>query len=170
MKTHQNMICKRILLLVTFLFVFASSTFAIDRTGRLGLGFSNQFKSDIPAISFKIQKSKSTALGALLAFDTETSSGGWGAGVKLFRNIFEEPQLNFYGAMLGGLINKKQGAGNAAKTGFQLDLTLGSEFSFAGLASLGFSFEFGVSFNKVNDFRVQTVGDSFIVAAAHFYL
>ncbi|OUR97861.1 hypothetical protein A9Q84_06595 [Halobacteriovorax marinus] len=170
MKTNQSHICKKLLLLISFISVFATSSFANERIGRLGLGFSNQFKSGIPALSFKIQKSKSTALGALIGFDTDTSSGGWGAGVKIFRNIFDEPQLNFYAAMLGGLINKKQGAGNAAKTGFQLDLTLGSEFSFSGLASIGFSFEFGVSFNKVDDFRIQTVGDSFIVAAAHFYL
>ena len=47
---------------------------------------------------------------------------------------------------------------------------MGSEFSFAGLSSLGFSVEFGLSLNKVDEFVVETVGDNFIVAGAHFYL
>ena len=156
-------------ILISALIVGSTSIMALDRTGRLGIGMSNQFKSDLPGISFKIQKSKSTALGALVAIDTEENSGGWGAGFKLYRNIFEEPQLNFYGALLAGLINEKQGPGTS-KTGFQFDLTMGSEFSFTGLGSIGFSFEFGLSFNKVDEFRIQTVGDSFVVAAAHFYL
>ncbi len=156
-------------ILISTLLLGSTASMALDRIGRLGIGMSNQFKTDLPAISFKIQKSKSTAIGALVAVDTDENSGGWGAGFKLYRNIFEEPQLNFYGAILAGLINEKQGVG-VSKSGFQFDLTMGSEFSFTGLASIGFSFEFGLSFNKVNEFRVQTVGDSFLVAAAHFYL
>mgnify|MGYP000356727625 CR=1 FL=1 len=150
-------------------FLLSLSTYAIDRTGRLGLGMSNQLKNDIPAISFKIQKSKGTAFGAMIGADTDEKDGGWGAGFKVYRNIFDEPQLNFYGALMVGVINQKLGVGES-NTGFQADATLGSEFSFTGLSSIGLSFEFGVSFNKMDDFRVQTVGDSFIVAAAHFYL
>lgn len=157
------------LLLFISLFLLGTSSYAIERSGRLGLGMSNQLKNSIPALSFKIQKSKSTAFGALLGLDTDSKTGGWGAGVKLYRNIFDEPQLNFYGALMAGIMSQKQGVA-VSKTGFQIDATLGSEFSFSGLSSIGFSFEFGLSFNKIDDFKVQTVGDSFIVAAAHFYL
>jgi len=157
------------LVIITTLLSLSLSSKALERIGRLGIGMSNQFRTDLPAISFKIQKSKSTAIGALAAVDTDENEGGWGAGFKLYRNIFEEPQLNFYGAVLAAMINEKQGSGRS-QSGFQFDLTMGSEFSFSGLSSLGFSFEFGVSLNKIDDFRVQTVGDSFIVAAAHFYL
>ena len=55
-------------------------------------------------------------------------------------------------------------------TGFQLDLTMGSEFNFAGLDSIGFSFEFGVSVYQLTDFIFETVGNNFIVAGIHFYL
>jgi hypothetical protein len=158
----------KILLSLTVL-LFSISSYSVERTGRLGVGMSNQLKNGLPALSVKIQKSKGTAFGALLGFDTDTKSGGWGAGIKLFRNIFDEPQLNFYGALMAGLMSQKEGVASS-KTGFQIDATLGSEFSFSGLSSIGFSFEFGFSFNKVDDFKVQTVGDSFIVAAAHFYL
>lgn len=151
------------------LLMLSVSSFSIERTGRLGVGMSNQLKNSLPALSVKIQKSKGTAFGALLALDTDSKTGGWGAGIKLYRNIFDEPQLNFYGALMAGIMSQKQGIADS-KTGFQIDATLGSEFSFSGLSSIGFSFEFGFSFNKVDDFKVQTVGDSFIVAAAHFYL
>ncbi len=156
-------------ILISTLLLLSSGSFAHDRIGRLGIGMSNQLKNDLPAISFKIQNSKSTAIGALATIDTDDNTGGWGAGFKLYRNIFKEPQLNFYSGILAAIINEKQGSGTS-KTGFQFDLTMGSEFSFTGLSSLGFSIEFGLSFNKINDFRVQTVGDSFLVAAAHFYL
>ncbi|WP_372655484.1 hypothetical protein [Halobacteriovorax sp.] len=156
-------------ILISSLLLISSGLFAHDRIGRLGIGMSNQLKNDLPAISFKIQNSKSTAIGGLATIDTDENNGGWGAGFKLYRNIFKEPQLNFYSGILAAVINEKQGA-DSSKTGFQFDLTMGSEFSFTGLSSIGFSFEFGVSFNKINDFRIQTVGDSFLVAAAHFYL
>lgn len=156
-------------ILITGFLLFSIGSNAIERVGRLGVGMSNQLKTDIPAISFKLQKSKSTAFSLLGGIDTDESSGGWGVGAKLFRNIFEEPQLNFYGAVMGALINKKINQ-SQSNSGFQFDLTMGSEFSFTGLSSIGFSFEFGVSLNKLEEFRVQTVGDSFIVAAAHFYL
>ena len=158
----------KIILCLSILFV-SFSTYSIERTGRLGIGMSNQLKNGIPGLSVKVQKSKSTAFGALLSFDSDTKEGGWGTGIKLYRNIFDEPQLNFYGALMAGIMSQKQGVAEA-KTGFQIDATLGSEFSFSGLSSIGLSFEFGFSFNKIDDFRIQTVGDSFIVAAAHFYL
>jgi len=59
---------------------------------------------------------------------------------------------------------------NSSESGFQVDVTLGSEFSFRGLESLGFSLEFGVSLNKLSDFVVETVGNNYLVSAVHFYL
>ena len=57
------------------------------------------------------------------------------------------------------------------ENGYQVDGTLGSEFSFQGLESLGFSFEFGISFNKYQgESRIQTIGVNFIQSAIHFYL
>ncbi len=150
-------------------FVICLPAFAIDRDGRLGIGFSNQLENSVPSVSFKMHRSRAFALGGLLALNTDDNDGGYGAGIKLYRNFFDEPQLQFYGALLGAVINKKTSS-TEDHTGFQIDLTLGAEFSFTGLESLGFSFEVGVSFNKLEKFVVETVGDSFAVAGIHFYL
>ena len=157
-------------LLVIFLLfpTLINSTFALERISRLGIGISNQLVNDVPAISFKLQRSKSFAIGGLLAYDSDDVNGGYGMGLRLYRNFFEEPLLNFYGAFTGALVNEKSSTSD--ETGFQFDLSLGSEFSFNGLESLGLSFEFGVSVNKLNEFRVQTAGSQFFVTAIHFYL
>jgi hypothetical protein len=161
---------KLVLLALCLLFLtpFTPSAQALEKTNRLGIGMTNQLKNEFPALSFKIQKSKTFALGGMLGLSTSDKEGGYGAGVKFYRNIFDEPQLNFYvSGMLGLLSNKINGTG---QSGFQVDLSLGSEFHLSGLNSIGFSFEFGVSANKKKDFVFETIGNNFVVAGIHFYL
>lgn len=141
---------------------------ALEKTNRLGIGMSNQLKNDFPALSFKIQKSKSFAYGGLLGLSTADKNGGYGVGIKVYRNIFDEPQLNFYLSGMGALLSNK--VDSKSYSGFQFDLSFGSEFHFTGLNSLGFSFEFGVSANKKKDFVFETLGSHFLVAGIHFYL
>ena len=162
------MIQKVLLILVILL---PSLVSAADLRGRVGVGFTNQLANDIPAVSLKVQQSKTFSLGALLGFKSDQDNTLYGAGIKLYRIIFDEPQLNFY---LAGLfaaenyINEK----NEVAGGFQMDGTLGSEFHFQGLESLGFSLEFGVSVRNADDSGTsfQTLGDSLVKAAVHFYL
>ena len=114
-------------------------------------------------------QSKSLGIGGLIGMSTSDTDGGHTAGLKLYRLFFQEPQLNFYGSVLGALVKKSTG-GSDDGSGFQVDITLGTEFSFSGLSSLGFSFEFGVSMNKINDFVLETVGYHFMTSSIHFYL
>ncbi len=142
---------------------------AADRRGRLGIGLSHQLKNQVPALSFKLQQSRSFSLGGLLGYRNRASeSSRYGAGLKFYRNFFEEPQLNFYGALLAAWPLKVDASGG--HNNFQLDFALGSEFHFAGLESLGFGLEFGLSAYKIGRFAFETVGDKFIVSSAHFYL
>lgn len=159
---------KFLLLPLLFFALLPLDASALDRRGRLGVGASNQLANQIPAFSFKIQRSRTFAFGGLFGIDT-ADDGGYGIGVKAYRLLFEEPQLNFYTAGLIGLISEKKDEDDN-DTGFQFDWTFGSEFSFSGLESLGFSFEFGFSFNKLDDFKIQTKADHMIKAAVHFYL
>lgn len=162
---------KLIYLLVFFFLTLSLNAHGQDRRGRLGVGLSNQLARtlDAPAISMKFQQSRAMSLGGMFAMDND-DQGGYGAGVKLYRHLFEEPQLHFYAAAMAAYVQKKQLFGESDLNGFQVDLTLGSEFSFTGLQSLGFSFEFGLSMNKLDDFTVQIVGDHIVHAAVHFYL
>lgn len=147
------------------LLFYSSTTSALNLTGRLGMGMSNQFAHDLPAISFKVQNSNSSAYGGMIALDSNSNNTDYGIGLKGYRILFDEPHLNFYFAGLVGLLKKND------ISGYQIDGTMGSEFHIPGLESIGFSFEFGLSFNKVNDVRhFETSGYHFVAAAVHFYL
>ncbi len=154
--------------LVILIFLLPLHLFAINQPGRLGLGLSGQLQNDIPALSIKVMQSRSFAISGLFGISSDEQDGGMGAGVKLYKIFFEEPQLNFYGGLLGAFVREK--AGTVDHSGFQFDLTFGSEFSFQGLNSLGFSVDFGLSMNKMDEFVVETVGKHFFSAAVHFYL
>lgn len=155
-------------LLISFLFTSSSESLALDKVNRLGLGMTNQLKNEFPALSFKTQKNRSFALGGMAGISSDKNNGGYGVGLKVYRNLFDEPQLSFYMAGTGAILNNKINETNY--TGFQFDLGLGSEFHFSGLQSIGFSFEFGVSAHKTRDFVFETLGNSFVVSAVHFYL
>ena len=160
---------KNIFLVILTFFVLEVN--AADLRGRMGVGATNQLANEIPAISLKIQQSKTFALGGLLGFRSDQDQTLYGAGVKFYRIIFDEPQLNFY---LAGLLAAENYINdeNEVASGYQMDGTLGSEFHFQGLESLGFSLEFGVSVRNADDSGTsfQTLGDSMIKAAVHFYL
>ncbi len=136
---------------------------------RLGIGFSNQLVNDIPAISFKLQKSPVMAIGGLLGYSNASVGGGYGAGLKIHRIIFDEPFLNFYGSILGAIV-KQNTSLTQSYAGFQFDFSFGSEFTFRGIESLGFSVEFGASVNKLKELVIETTGNNFITAGVHFYL
>ena len=158
----------------TFIFILmflSLSSLAADLRGRMGVGATNQLANGVPAISLKIQRSKTYALGAVVGFKSDEENTLYGAGVKFYRIIFDEPQLNFY---LSGLFAAQNyiDTANQVQSGHQVDANLGTEFHFAGLESIGFSFEFGISARN-EDSRgssLETVGDQIIKSAVHFYL
>lgn len=152
------------------LLVISSPSWALNKMGRLGVGMSNQLVTEAPALSIKIQQSRTFALGGLLSFRSDEDEGTtYGAGVKLYRNLFAEPLLDFYMALTLATLGYEENGKN--KSGYQVDGTLGSEFHFEGIESLGFSFEFGFSANKgPNGRRIETLGQNFLKAALHFYL
>ena len=155
---------------ITFIFstFYSFEACALEKTNRLGVGMTNQLKNDFPALSFKIQKNRSFAFGGMAGISSSDNSGGYGVGLKFYRNIFDEPQLNFYMSGAGALLSNK--IAGTSYSGFQIDLSFGSEFHFSGLNSLGFSVEFGVSANKKENFVFETLGNNFIISGIHFYL
>jgi hypothetical protein len=90
-------------------------------------------------------------------------------GLKVHRVLFDEPQLNFYIATLIALEQKKY-IGGDSNTGFQTDFTCGTEFHLAGLRSLAFAIDFGLSIYKFEDLVIETTGSGFVTAGVHFYL
>jgi len=161
---------KQILLLLAL--VTSIEAYSMDLRGRMGIGATNQLANDLPALSLKIQQSKTFALGGILGFKTDEEQTLYGAGLKLYRIIFDEPQLNFYLAGLFAAQNYLD-KDDKVQSGYQFDGTMGTEFHFTGLESIGFSFEFGLSARKANEedgATFQTLGDQFFKAGVHFYL
>jgi hypothetical protein len=155
--------------LLALLVVFSNAAWGINKTGRMGLGLSNQLVNDIPALSLKIQQNRYFAMGGLLGFRSGEDATTYGAGLKVYRVIFEEERLNFF--MSGTLATLAYEENEKAKSGYQFDGTLGTEFHLEGIESIGFSFEFGVSYNKgPAGRRFETLGNNFLKAAVHFYL
>lgn len=153
-------------------FSIPTLAFSADMRGRLGVGATNQLANGLPALSLKIQQTKTFAFGGVLGFKSNQDNTLYGAGLKFYRIIFDEPQLNFY---MAGLVATETYLNDEEKekSGYQVDGTMGSEFHFAGLESLGFSFEFGLSVRNTEPeggTTFQTLGDQIIKAALHFYL
>lgn len=163
------MMASLLLLLITVCISFAPhEAQARDISGRLGVGTSNQVATDLPSISFKIMNGPDFGMGGLLGFSSNNSGGGYAAGLKFYRVIYDEPHLQFYASGMGAILKRNTTAGS--QSGFQLDVTLGSEFAFQSIESIGLSFEFGVSMNKIDEFVLETVGYHIIKAAIHFYI
>ena len=156
-----------LLIIVIRLAGMVSTAWAESKSGHLGIGVSNQLANDFPAFSLKLQRTANFGFAVLGNFNTDKDQGGQGFAVKMMRTIFEEPQLNFYGAFLVGHVTKKE-AKRFVLRGAQIDATLGTEFYFGGLTSIGFSFEMGISVVKRDHFIVKTAGD--LLQAAYVYL
>ena len=140
-------------------------TFAMN--GRFGLGITNQPETNLENISFKVHKSRRTAYGGVIGA-SNSDDGGYLIGLKFYRKLIQEENLNFFGALFGAYRN--EGPVNQKITGFQGDLTFGAEYFFQGLDHLGFSFETGLSVNTFDDFTFRTKALNTIQAAIHFYL
>lgn len=158
--------------LTLFVALFLSSTHAhaLSKTGRMGLGLTNQPINDIPSLSLKLQQNRYFALGAILGFRNGEDNTEYGAGLKIYRVIFEEDLLNFFMSATA-LTLAFEDDQNKMQSGYQFDGTFGVEFHLEGIESVGFSFEFGVSANKGPEGRrIETLGNNLLRAGVHFYL
>lgn len=140
---------------------------AKDLTGRLGIGFTNDFSNStsnrlVPAISTKYGLSKDLHLLGAVGFNTQ-SPAAYTLGGKVFKNIFYETNLNFF--MMAGLAYLKD-----VKSGVEILGALGAEFFIPGVDSLGLIFEAGASASNVTgSFVLKTIGYTFLHAGMHFY-
>lgn len=146
-----------------------SAAHARDLQGRLGLGYNSQFvnsvvASPVPGVSVKYGLSRDLAVEAIVGTKTSSPTNSV-TGVKLFKNLFLETNLNFYMALGGAIVSANRASG-AEFLG-----VMGAEFFFPGLESLGFSFETGGSLHNLTggSFSFRTLGVSFIDAGMHFY-
>jgi len=163
---------KGLILFVTPLFLYTlaiPSAEARDLQGRLGLGYNAQFanyresNNSVPAIAAKYAITKDIAIEGVFGIAT-TSPGNSVIGVKFFKNLFFENNMNFYGMLAAGLVTANNQSGSDLLGGF------GAEFFIPGLESLGISFEVGGELTNITGSMVfRTMGASFLNAGMRFY-
>jgi hypothetical protein len=162
---------KKLIFLVVSIILFSVTANAAPLIGRLGIGMANHLESGMDLVSFKIQRSRSSAMGGHFGMDSSADGVLYALGGKLYKYIYEEPQLNFYSAIAGTLYTYQNNTSGNTDQGYQFDGTFGSEFHFQGLESIGFSFEFGIGFSKYQEeTHLKTIGHNTIRSAVHFYL
>ncbi|MFN7685559.1 MAG: hypothetical protein ACK5QT_09125, partial [Oligoflexia bacterium] len=76
---------------------------ARDLQGRLGVGYNAQFVNSVlgpsvPGVSIKYALSRDLAVSAIVSAKTASPTSS-ASGVKLFKNLFLETNLNFYMAL-----------------------------------------------------------------------
>jgi len=158
------------LLYSILLLCFTQNSYATSLIGRLGIGTTNQVATGISAISMKLQRNRKFGIGGIFGVDSSTDSSTYAIGAKTYHLIYDEPQLNFYSSFTAIMFTYNDTAGDT-KNGYQAEGSFGSEFSFQGLESVGFSFEFGLGLIKNSDgSSFKTVGHHMLQSAVHFYL
>jgi hypothetical protein len=141
---------------------------AKDLTHRLGIGFSENSSINLPSLAAKYYVSPDIALGANLGVDTQNDESRFAAAARVYKTIFVEDNLNFYGGASVGSVSHEESGSNIS--GFELSGFFGCEFFFTGLESLGFSFEAGVGVtNDSTGTRFRTIGDTPFRAGMLFY-
>jgi hypothetical protein len=159
------------LLIALFIFSFSASSHAMSLLGRLGIGMSKQLVTGMETLSFKIQRNRALAVGGLFGLQSNTESTNYAIGGKLYRLIYDEPQLNFYSAATGAFFSYQNSSSGETENGYQIEASFGTEFSFQGLESIGFSFEFGAGYTKYDgQSTFRTLGHNVVSSAVHFYL
>lgn len=147
---------------------YSAHVHARDLQGRLGLGYNAQFANyrengGVPAIAAKYGFTNDLALEGIIGVATSTP-GNSAFGVKFFKNLFFETNLNFYYFVAAALV----AANNRSSTNFQGGF--GSEFFIPGLESLGISMEVGAELTGISGSMVfRTLGVSFLHAGMRFY-
>lgn len=141
---------------------------ARDMQGRLGLGYNAEFANSLvaertPGISVKYGLTRDIAAEGIIGLST-SSPANTVTGIKFFKNVFYETNLNFYFMLGGAILTANSRSGVEFLTGF------GVEFFIPGLESVGFACETGGSVDNVTgSFVLRTLGVSFLDAGIHFY-
>jgi hypothetical protein len=148
--------------------LFCTYASARDMQGRLGLGYNNEFvnkdyQNGVPGVSIKYGLTRDIAVEGILGISTSTPRNSV-VGLKFFKNIFFETNLNFY--FTAGVAS----VAAESRSGAEFLGAFGAEAFIPGLESLGFAMETGASLDNLSgSFALKTLGVSFLNAGIRFY-
>lgn len=150
------------------LFLLPNTVLSKDLSNRLGIGYSNQFSTELPSLLASYHPSAEMGLSAAIGVNTGPQNSKFGLLFKVQRVVFPEDNMNFYMGAGAGLLSTKVDTRN--ESGFELMGFAGAEFFLMGLDSLGVSFEAGVGITSVSSgVTFRTIGDHPLRAGIVFY-
>lgn len=141
--------------------------YAKEMPQRLGVGIKNNTREDIPSLAALYNVNGDFAIYGGFGLDTKKDFSKSQGTVGIRHIIFQEPNLHFYTSGQASVVNYENP--NGKESGFEVGFLLGTEFFFAGLENVGFSFEGGVGLSTVDSTRVYTIADHPFRAGILFY-
>ncbi|MBC7465179.1 MAG: organic solvent tolerance protein [Bdellovibrio sp.] len=147
---------------------FSTTVFAKDLTHRFGLGIKNNTSQSLPSVAIVYHPTLDFAFTGGFGIDTKKDYSAFQLNAGVRKVIFTESNLNFYTGAQAGLVNFENPT-DGKKSGFEIMALFGTEFFFAGLDNLAFTFEGGLGVASVKDVRFRTVADDPFRAGLIFY-
>ena len=154
-------------LLTVLLFFVAVPVEAKDLRQRLGIGMKSNNSIALPEVAVVYHPSNELAVTGGLGINTAKDNSRLVLDVGVRRNIFYEDHMNFYMGGHLGMINNE--VATVKSNGWELTAVFGTEFFFAGLDNLAFTFEAGVGVLSTDSVQFRTIADSPLAAGVIFY-
>lgn len=146
----------------------SSVSFSKEMTQRLGVGIKNNTSQSLPSLAAVYHVSGNLAMTGGFGVDTQKDYSALQMQVGVRHVIFHETNLHFYAGGQIGLVSFEEPI-DGKSSGFEADVLMGTEFFFAGLENLGFTFEGGLGLSSVKNTRIRTIADSPVKAGIIFY-
>ena len=151
------------------LLITITTALAKDLTQRLGVGVKQEsMYGQLPTLLVQYHPTLDYTWVGAMGIDTQANASSTYLSFALRRNLFFEPQLNFYAA--GRISFYSFDVATGAGSGFGLAALGGTEFFLQGLENLAFLIEAGLELSIVDSkSRMSTVGGAVTQAGAVFY-
>ncbi len=156
-----------VLIYAAALFISAIS-FSKNMPQRLGVGIKNTTSESLPSLAAIYHLSENLAMTGGFGVDTRKDYSAMQMQIGIRHVIFQESNLHFYAGGQIGIVSFENPI-DGKNSGFEADLLLGTEFFFAGLENIGFSFEGGLGLSSIKNTRVRTIANDPFKAGIVFY-
>ena len=161
---------KFLIVALIYIAAFAVSSVSLGKEmpHRLGVGIKDNTSESIPSLAVIYHMGPGMAVTGGFGLDTKKnySTSQFNAGLRYV--IFHESNLHFFTGGQMALVTVENPV-DGKNTGFEVQMTLGSEFFFAQLENVGFTFEGGLGLSTIKDSRVRTIADHPLKAGIVFY-
>lgn len=142
--------------------------FAKPMAQRLGVGIKDNMSSSVPSMAGLYNVNDDFSILGGFGLDTKKDYSLFQVNVGVRHIIFHESNLHFYASGQLGLLNTENPT-DGKQNGIDGRFVLGTEFFFAALDNIGFSFEGGFGISTLKETRVRTIADGPLKAGILFY-